>query len=58
MKGKITASFCKIYGLVQAARLYNRKAIEIMKMIGFTGGNVDLCLNIKQSTKGRVYIAF
>ena len=33
-----------IYGLIQAARKYYKKAIEIFKKAGFIGGNVDPCL--------------
>ena len=36
-----------IYGLVQATRQYNKKAVEILKKVGFTGGNVDPCLYLK-----------
>ena len=32
------------YRLVQAARQYYKKAVSILTKIGFTGGNVDLCL--------------
>ena len=41
-----------IYGLVQAARQYHKKAIEILHKIGFNGGDVDLCLFWKQYEKG------
>ena len=40
-----------IYSLVQAARQFN-------KLSAFTGGNVDLCLYIKKSTKGILYVVF
>ena len=33
-----------IYGFVQAARQYYKKAIKIQKNSGFIGGNVDPCL--------------
>jgi hypothetical protein len=33
-----------IYGLVQAARQYYKKARGILRKIGFTGGDVDPCL--------------
>ena len=47
-----------IYGLVQSARQYHRKAVKILKKIGFEGGDVDPCLYMKESTKfGKVYIA-
>ena len=47
-----------IYGLVQSARQYHKKAVTILKKIGFEGGEVDPCLYVRESTKlGRVYIA-
>ena len=47
-----------IYGLVQSARQYHKKAVAILKKIGFEGGEVDPCLYVRDSTKfGRVYIA-
>ena len=46
-----------IYGLVQAARQYNKKMVEILKKIGFTGGDVDPCLFVKRSSKGICFIA-
>ena len=46
-----------IYGLVQGARQYHKKAVEILKRIGFTGGDVDPCLYMKKSKKGLVFIA-
>ena len=46
-----------IYGLVQAARQYYKKARSILKKIGFTGGDVDPCLFMKESSKGLVYVA-
>ena len=33
-----------IYGLVQAARKYHKKVIEILRDAGFKGGDVDPCL--------------
>ena len=33
-----------IYGLVQSARQYYKKATSILKELGFTGGTVDPCL--------------
>ena len=38
-----------IYGLIQAAHQYYKKAIEILKSSSFVGGNIDLCLYIKKS---------
>ena len=40
------------------AKQYYKKAIEILKNLGFIGGNVNPCLYIKKSAKGIVYIAF
>ena len=37
-----------IYGLVQATRQYNKKAVEILKKVGFTGGNAHPCLYYMQ----------
>ena len=33
-----------IYGLVQSARQYYKKATSVFKELGFTGGTVDPCL--------------
>ncbi len=33
-----------IYGLVQAARQYRKKIVEMLKSIGFEGGDVNPCL--------------
>ena len=46
-----------IYGLVQSARQYHKKAVEILQKIGFVGGEVNPCLFMKRSEKGLVYIA-
>ena len=46
-----------IYGLVQAAPQYYKKAVEILKSSGFKGGSINLCLYVKRSTKGIVYVA-
>ena len=35
---------------------YNKKAMEILKKVGFTRGNDDPCLCMKKSTKGIVYV--
>ena len=45
-----------IYCLVQGARQYHKKAVEILKKIGFIGGDVDLCLYMKKSKKEFVFI--
>ena len=48
-----------IYGLVQRARQYHRKAVQILKKIRFEGGQMDPCLYMKESTElGPIYIAF
>ena len=46
-----------IYGLVQAARQYYKKAIEMLKKAGFVGGNANPCFHVKKSAKGVVYVA-
>ena len=46
-----------IYGLVQAAWQYYKKAVESLKSSGFKGGSIDPCLYVKRSMKGIVYIA-
>jgi len=45
-----------LYGLMQAARQWNKKFITILKIIGFKGGDADLCLLIKHSEKGLIII--
>ena len=42
----------RIYGLVQAARQYYKKAVKSLKKAVFIEGNVDLCHCIKKSAKG------
>ena len=44
-----------IYGLVQNARQYYKKATSILKYLGFTGGTVDPCLFYQETEKGKVY---
>lgn len=46
-----------IYGTVQSARQYFKKAVRILKEIGFTGGDMDPCLFWRKSSKGTCYIA-
>jgi hypothetical protein len=46
-----------IYGTVQSARQYFKKAVRILKEIGFTGGEMDPCLFWRKSNKGTCYIA-
>ena len=45
-----------IYGLVQAARQWWKKLIEILKRIGFVVNKADPCLLMRKSEKGIVYI--
>ncbi len=37
-----------VEGPIQAARLYHKKAFEVLHKIGFNGGEVDQCLFWKQ----------
>ena len=46
--------FC---GLIQAARQYNKKAVQILNKVGFTGGNIDTFLFMKENAKGIVDVA-
>ena len=46
-----------IYGLVQVARQYHKKAVEILYKIGFNGVDVDPCLFWKKDEKGIVFVA-
>jgi len=46
-----------LYGLVQGARQWWKKFVEILKNIEFKGGFVDLCLMIKQSNDGMVFVS-
>jgi len=41
-----------IYGLVQAARKWHKKLIEVLKKIGFKGGIADPCLMMQQNNLG------
>ena len=46
-----------IHGLVQSEIQYHKKAVAILKKIGFEGGEVDPCLYVWESIKFvRVYI--
>ena len=47
-----------IYGLVEAARQYYKKAMEILKSSGFIGGSIDSCLSVKKSMKDIVHVAY
>ena len=51
----LTLTKC-IYGLVQSARQYHKKATTILKDIGFVGGDVDPCLYMKRGKKGTVFL--
>ena len=46
-----------IYDFVHAKRQYYKKAVKIIKNLGFIGGNVNPCLCIKKSVKDIVHIA-
>ncbi len=46
-----------IYGLVQAARQYHKKAVEVLHKIGFNCEKVDPCLFWKRFQKGVVFMA-
>ena len=46
-----------IYGLVQAARQYHKKVVEILRDAGFKGGDVDPCLMWRNYEKGLIYVA-
>ena len=45
-----------IYGPVQAETQYNKKAVEILKELGFTMNNTEPWLFMKHSTKDIVYV--
>ena len=44
-----------IYGLVQSARQYYKKATKILKDLGYSGGTVGPCLFYRETEKGKVY---
>ena len=46
-----------IYGLVQAAWQYYKKAVKILKSSSFLRGSIDPFLYVKKSMKGTVHIA-
>jgi hypothetical protein len=46
-----------MYGLVQSARQFYKKLMQILKNVGFTGRQVDPCLLMHRCNKGIVYIA-
>ena len=45
-----------IYGLVQAARQYHKNMVEMLKSIGFKGGDIDPCLYMKRDKNGLIYV--
>ena len=45
-----------IQGLVQAVMWYNKKAVDILKKVAFSRGNVNQCIYMKKSMNGIVYI--
>ena len=45
-----------IYGLVQAARAFNKKLIKVFLGIGFEQSQADPCLFIRQNEKGIIYL--
>ena len=46
-----------IYRLVQAAKAFYKKLIDVLKSFGFEGGLIDLCLLARKRKHGMVYIA-
>ena len=46
-----------LYGLVQVTRQHFKKAIKILKNLGFVGGYIDPSLYAKKSAKGKECIA-
>ena len=46
-----------IYGLVQGARQYHKKMVEVLKSIGFKGGDVDSCLYANIDENEDIYVA-
>ena len=46
-----------IYGLVQAARQYFKKYVDVLRKAGFEGGDVDPCLMYRKTGKDIVYIS-
>jgi Reverse transcriptase (RNA-dependent DNA polymerase) len=45
-----------IYGLVQAARQWWKKFVELLTALGFKVSNIDPCLLYKESKSGMVYL--
>ncbi len=46
----------RIYGFVQETWQYHKNAVQILRKIGFKGGDVDPCLYVYKSRKGIVFI--
>ena len=46
-----------IYGLVQAAKLYHKNAVVMLRNIGFEGGNIDPCLFIRKDHRDLCMVA-
>ena len=46
-----------IYGLVQAAQQYYKKAVKILKKLGLVRGNVDQWFSVKKSEMGIINVA-
>ena len=45
-----------LYGLVQAAHQFWKKAVEVLRSIGFVGGQADPCLMTRTNNDGTVHI--
>ena len=45
-----------LYGLVQAACQFWKKAVEVLKKLGCAGGNTDPCLMTRKNEEGVVHI--
>ena len=45
-----------IYGLVQAARAFNKKLVRVLQAIGFVKSDADPCLFIRKNNGGIVYM--
>ena len=43
-----------LYGLKQAARAWNRKAISMLAKLGFAQGNADQCLFFRKEKNGSI----
>ncbi len=45
-----------IYNLVQASRQYYKNTVEVLKSIGFKGGDVDSCLYTNRDKNRLIYV--